>query len=286
MFFQHYHVSTNLSKKLDASLGYLQLQVGTPHNPFTQDYSKWGKPTPLSWVKMLWKSLHHSDIMLYMSFPIIKPPRERDQVIMEIILSQNLDFINITRINRCHVYLQALFCLDITTADGKYLEHFVFDPGGVTTRSQYTFPREQPSRHDWDRWINFWCEYTTTGGTLKTPLGGWINPTHRIWHCYYNKGRDKLYHISGTTIKSLKQALGWQCTSLTTTYQITHVESSAQIFPTGIPTSVNGYHIRVQAEQSPSRPLTSTHYRGLNPILGIHWHLGRKLDVAQHRHRR
>jgi hypothetical protein len=35
MFFQHYHLSTNLSKKLDASLGYLQLQVGSPHNPFT-----------------------------------------------------------------------------------------------------------------------------------------------------------------------------------------------------------------------------------------------------------
>jgi hypothetical protein len=33
MFFQHYHVSRNLSKKLDASLGYLQLQLGTPHNP-------------------------------------------------------------------------------------------------------------------------------------------------------------------------------------------------------------------------------------------------------------
>ncbi len=40
MFFQHYHVSTNLSKKLDASLEYLQLQVGTPHNPFTQDYAR------------------------------------------------------------------------------------------------------------------------------------------------------------------------------------------------------------------------------------------------------
>jgi hypothetical protein len=55
MFFQHYHVSTNLSKKLDASLGYLQLQVGMPQNPFTQDYSRWGKLAPLSWVKMLWK---------------------------------------------------------------------------------------------------------------------------------------------------------------------------------------------------------------------------------------
>ncbi len=39
-----------------------------------------------------------------MSFPTIKPPRERDQVIMVIILSQNLDFTDITRINRCHVY--------------------------------------------------------------------------------------------------------------------------------------------------------------------------------------
>jgi hypothetical protein len=53
MFFQHYHMFTNLSKKLDASLGYLQLQLGTPHNSFTQDYSKWGCLAPLSWVKML-----------------------------------------------------------------------------------------------------------------------------------------------------------------------------------------------------------------------------------------
>jgi hypothetical protein len=106
MFFQHYHVFTNLSKKLDASLEYLQLQVCTSHNPFTQDYSMWSNLAPLSWVKMLWKSLHHFNIMLYMLFPTIKSPRERDQVIMEIIFSQNLDFTDITRINRCRVYLQ------------------------------------------------------------------------------------------------------------------------------------------------------------------------------------
>jgi hypothetical protein len=76
------------------------------------------------------------------------------------------------------------------------------------------------------------------GGKLKTPLGGWINPTHRIWHWYYNKRRDELYYISRTRIKSFKQALGWQRTFLTTTYQITHVEMSAQIFLAGIPTSV------------------------------------------------
>ena len=37
MLLQHYHTSTNLSRKLDEFLRYLQLQLGTPHNPITLD---------------------------------------------------------------------------------------------------------------------------------------------------------------------------------------------------------------------------------------------------------
>jgi hypothetical protein len=125
---------------------------------------------------MLWKSLHHFEIMLYMKFPSIAPPRENDKVIMDIILDQPIDPLEIARLNRCRVFLQALFLSDITTADGKYIENFVFDPGGATKRSRYSFPREQPTRQDWDCWINFWHEYTTTGGKLISPLGGWITP--------------------------------------------------------------------------------------------------------------
>jgi hypothetical protein len=53
MLMQHYHASTNLGRKLDASLRYLQLQLRTPHNPLTLDYAKWGQLSPLCWVKML-----------------------------------------------------------------------------------------------------------------------------------------------------------------------------------------------------------------------------------------
>jgi hypothetical protein len=53
MLLQHYHTSTNLSRKLEASLRYLQLQLGTPHNPITLDYDKWGHLAPLSWVKSI-----------------------------------------------------------------------------------------------------------------------------------------------------------------------------------------------------------------------------------------
>jgi hypothetical protein len=54
MLMQHYHTLTNLSRKLNASLRYLQLQLGTPHNPLLLDYDTWGHLAPLLWVKMLW----------------------------------------------------------------------------------------------------------------------------------------------------------------------------------------------------------------------------------------
>jgi hypothetical protein len=106
-----------------------------------------------------------------MKFPTIVPPRKNNRLIMDIILAYPLDLLDVTRLNRCQVFLQAIFLLDITTADGKYLENFVFDPGGATTQSRYSFPRERPSRQDWDCWVNFWHEYTTTGGKLKSHLG-------------------------------------------------------------------------------------------------------------------
>ena len=90
MIMQHYHTSTNLSRKLDASLRYLQLQLGMPYNPLLLNYAAWGHLSPLSWVEMLWQMLHHFDIHLHMAYPNIAFSRERDQVIMEIFFSVDL----------------------------------------------------------------------------------------------------------------------------------------------------------------------------------------------------
>ncbi len=148
LLMQHYHTSTNLSRKLGASLKYLQLQLGMPHNPLLLDYAKWGHLGPLSQVKMLWQSLHHFDIHLHMAYPTIAFPRERDQVIMEIFhlvdLSPNL----IRGLGWCRVLLEAIFLSDITTADGRYLEHFVFASGGRDKASTFTFPRKRPTQSD------------------------------------------------------------------------------------------------------------------------------------------
>ena len=76
MLLQHYHTSTALSKKLDASFKYLQLQLGTPYNPLTLPFNQWGYLAPLSWVKMLWHSLDTFNIQLHMKYPPLLFPRE------------------------------------------------------------------------------------------------------------------------------------------------------------------------------------------------------------------
>jgi hypothetical protein len=118
MLMQHYHASTNLGRKLDESLRYLQLQLGTPHKPLTLDYAKWGQLTPLSWVKMLWQFLNHFDIHLHMEFSIISLPRERDQVLMEIFFAEVHSPETIRSLGRCRGALEDIILSDITTADG------------------------------------------------------------------------------------------------------------------------------------------------------------------------
>jgi hypothetical protein len=128
------------SKKLDASFRYLQLQLGTPYNPLTLPFKKWGYLAPLSWVKMLWQSLDTFNIQLHMKYHPLPFPRERDQVIMEIFLDGISTTAEIKSLSWCWGMLQCIFLSDLVTADKRYLESFVFNPGPIKQRSNYCFP--------------------------------------------------------------------------------------------------------------------------------------------------
>jgi hypothetical protein len=56
----------------------------------------------------------------------IPSPRERDQVVMELILGKVLDRKTIGSLSRCRGSLEIIFLSDMMTADGRYLEQFVF----------------------------------------------------------------------------------------------------------------------------------------------------------------
>jgi hypothetical protein len=57
-------------------------------------------------------------------------PRERDQVVMEVIFGKNLDKNTIRSLSQCRGALEIIFISDMMTADGQYLEQFIFNPGG------------------------------------------------------------------------------------------------------------------------------------------------------------
>ena len=48
MFLQHYHTSSAISRKLEASLRYLMLQLGCTSCPFELDYTTWSPLAPLT----------------------------------------------------------------------------------------------------------------------------------------------------------------------------------------------------------------------------------------------
>ena len=90
--------------------------------------------------------------------------------------------------SRVRGFLYSLFVSDIVTADGKHLDDFaIFRPHSREHASTYKFPKESPTQEDWTTWTHFWKQHTVGNFELPTPLGKWINPTHRVWEWYYDE---------------------------------------------------------------------------------------------------
>jgi len=235
LMLQHYHTPSNLSRKLDVSLKYLQLQIGSNRNPLSLDFDKWGHLAPLSWTKMLWRSLDHFQVEIYMKYDEILFPREKDQLVMDIIMTTTSNKSVVQSLNRCRCHLGALFMSDLATAEGKHLEQYALGTTANAVKSKYKFPREDPSSTDWKRWRNFWINFTTAGRRLKEDLGVWKNPSHRTWRWYYDKDTEDLQRVDNNKIHHYRAREGR--TRHTTEYDVEWTGEEAGKLR-GLPTSV------------------------------------------------
>ena len=147
---QHYENGTLLSSKLSTSLAYLQLQLGTNVCPFDLEYDKWSHFAPLSWVKMLWRTLHVCGFQLHLRYDEIPLPRSNDKVIMELAMEMNLDKEMLKSIARVRGFSNVIFLSNIVTADGKFVEEFARNKSDYVIRSHLAFPKEDPVDSDWE----------------------------------------------------------------------------------------------------------------------------------------
>jgi hypothetical protein len=175
-----------------------------------------------------------------MEFSIISLPRERDQVLIEIFFAEDHSPETIRSLGRCRGALEAIFLSDITTADGRYLEKIVFNPGSKNTKLKFKFPCQYPSNKDWNSCFNFGHNFTMTGDKLKVPLGNWIHPTHCIWRWYYRAQDNNLQRINEGRKYHYKLLMGHPRTRTTKMYHLVQEEPYISDVILGLPTSISG----------------------------------------------
>jgi len=188
LLLEHYRTGLVLSKKLDASLAYLQLQLGTNVCPFDLDYDNWGYFAPLSWTKMLWRTLSVSGFSLHLEYEMMASPRVGDKVVADMFQEYSADKDILTSLQRVRGSMNVIFLSDMVTADGKFIESEMVDKRGLCgIQSKYDFPLECPTEEDEMAWIEFWSDHCQDNYSLPTPLGRWINASHREWEWYHEK---------------------------------------------------------------------------------------------------
>ena len=172
LLLQHYHSGSSLSMKLDASMAYLQLQLGTNTCPFDLDYDRWGHFAPLSWTKMMWKTLKVSGFSLHLDYEDIPLPRMGDKVVANMFQEYSSDKDLLMSLQRMRGSMKVMFLSDMVTADGKRIEpEMIKKHNQGCSQSKYAFPPECPTEAYEEAWMKFWRYHCGENFCLPTPLG-------------------------------------------------------------------------------------------------------------------
>lgn len=88
------------------------------------EYDKWSFLAPLSWVKMLWRTVEMTSVDIQMRYDEIPLPREGDELLIDIFDRSNPSEPDALSFCRVRCSLNALFLSDIVTSNGRNLEAF------------------------------------------------------------------------------------------------------------------------------------------------------------------
>ena len=99
-------------------------------------------------------------------------------------------------LNRCRIVWHLLFLSDLVAANGRQIESkFLSAPTELhPVQSELSFAEERPTPADWAVWAAFWGRFTFDGMYLESPLGDWVEPTHRRWDWAYDAANDIIEH--------------------------------------------------------------------------------------------
>ena len=201
---RHANHPTITGKHLRDSSESLILELGSAKPFWELDYATYGVlATPRLWLANTWEALDSTSLQLKGPLPLLGILRDGDLHLMDIFVANNFSGHDLFQLNLCRMYLQAITLADITTADGRYLEHAAWH-GTHFRNSPHEWPRPgKPSQACWNIWrvALRQCFLPLYSHSLKltNPLGEWHSPTNDSWEWWYSPSDNRLYHHSNET---------------------------------------------------------------------------------------
>ena len=125
--------------------------------------------------------------------------REHDFFLMDAILeSKQFTPDELCLINYCRLHLQAVTVSDITLADGVRLDpYFIQGRSGPmsSTTTHHKVNQARPNEKSWNLWKRASHIWTSSGLTLRQPLGRWLTELtkqRRTWPAYFDPHSNEL----------------------------------------------------------------------------------------------
>ena len=141
-------------------------------NPLTLPYAVYGPLATYCWFKILWEGLWYYGFLVYLFYPTIPLPRERDALMVDLFLAAWYSGEELHHLNCVRLYLQMLFLSDIVLANRRQVDKsYLTPPSTQVDCSRYTFPWEEPTAADWTEWMAFWTRYLTSASSSLILLG-------------------------------------------------------------------------------------------------------------------
>ncbi len=195
MILQHFGAPTTLGLKCKATLEAIQLEIGCKGNPLLEDFASRGILATPTWITSVWERTHLYNLKFLLSYSTLPLQRENDIDIISLLLQNGISGMELRRMNRCRLKLEAIFLSNITTAGGRHLEPWVINTH-VGRQSNFKFPYEQPSARDWTLWDSFWKGWLRRDKSIPIPLGRWVSKTHQTWQWFLDETSNSLWECT------------------------------------------------------------------------------------------
>ena len=189
-FLRHATQETLTGKLIRGSLEAVKVEIGLPGHLFANKFQEVGHLATDCWIKDTWRELEQENILLYEHTPSLQLSRVNDQFIMVRFCQVGFKNIQLTRLNRCRIFLQVFAKSCICSGDGKYLLPGMAE--GINHwkgTSNITWPHQgQLPMATWRLWRRALRKaFPHDRGIFRgPPLGQWTTQTPLSWpahHC-------------------------------------------------------------------------------------------------------